>query len=308
VSYLCVDGGQTKTAVYLLDEEGNTIESWKEGPLTTPSKPGAADNLRAVVRGVCEELRRRLTRRSLGSPQAACFSLTGHHEEDEFVPSLVKEEAKTVTPDFEKVYIVPDYVGNWATATAGEPGIVLISGGGAVAYGRNASGDSLKVGGWGHLLGDEGSGYWIGLTAIKTVLRARAGMIPETELEGQLMARFRVRSDRKLLEKAYSGEISEAEIAGLVPLVDSLARQGDEAAAQIMEQAAAHLVELGATMLERLGELPIYLSGGVFHAPVMVEGFERLLSREAGHAVAVSRSPREPWEGIFLISKGGILD
>lgn len=305
VSYLCVDGGQTKTAVSLLDEEGKTIESWRAGPLTTPSKPGAADNLRRVVRGVCEELLRRLEHSAGAPPEAACFSLTGYREGDEIVPPLVREEVRKVIPDFEEVHVIPDYLGNWAAATAGEPGIMIISGGGAVAYGRNASGDSAKVGGWGHLLGDEGSGYWIGLSAIKTTLRARAGMAPRTKLEEQVMETLQVHDDRELLENAYSGGISASEIAGLVPLVTSLARQGDEPAARIMEQAAAHLVELGVAMLARLGELPIYLSGGVWNVPAMVENFRRLLI-EAGHAVEISRSKGEPWEGIFLIAREGL--
>jgi N-acetylglucosamine kinase-like BadF-type ATPase len=138
MSYLCVDGGQTKTTVYLLDGEGKTIESWKEGPLTTPSKPGAADNLRLVVRSLCEELRRR----SSDTPQAACFSLTGYHEGDELLPLLVRGEVRKVVPNLEKVHVVPDYVGNWAAATPREPGIMVLSGGGVVAYGCDASGDS----------------------------------------------------------------------------------------------------------------------------------------------------------------------
>ena len=52
-----------------------------------------------------------------------------------------------------------------------------------MAYGRTASGASLRVGGWGHLLGDEGSGYWIGLEAIKAALKSWAGVIPPTMLE-----------------------------------------------------------------------------------------------------------------------------
>ncbi len=163
MSYLCVDGGQTKTTVLLSNENGEPIHSWEVGPLTTPSKPGATDNLRRVVRGVCEEARQSVESRSHGYPEAACFSLTGYLEGDEQIPALVQEETQRILPNIERVHTVPDYVGSWAAATRGEPGIIVISGGGAVAYGRNVSGVSLRVGGWGHLLGDEGSGYWIGL-------------------------------------------------------------------------------------------------------------------------------------------------
>ena len=306
MSYLCVDGGQTKTAVSLLDEEGKTLESWREGPLTTPSKPGAADNLRAVVRSACEELGRRLERSGGAAPKAACLSLTGYHGGDEFVPHLVKQEARRVVPGLERIYVIPDYVGNWAAATAGEPAIMVLSGGGAVAYGRDASGHSARSGGWGHLLGDEGSGYWIGLEAIKMVFRANDGMEPKTALEGELMQRFEVAHVRDLMNKVYSGGISEPEIAGLVPIVDALARQGDEISMRILEEGAAHLMDLAVVLLGKLGELPVYLSGGVWNAPAMDENFRRLLD-EAGHNVEVSRGRGEPWEGIFMVAQGGIL-
>jgi len=97
MSYLCVDGGQTKTTVSLLDEEGRTMETWVEGSLTTPAKPGAADNLRAVVRSACEELGRRLERAAAGPPEAACLSLTGYHEGDEFVPPLVRRKHRKLS-------------------------------------------------------------------------------------------------------------------------------------------------------------------------------------------------------------------
>jgi N-acetylglucosamine kinase-like BadF-type ATPase len=207
----------------------------------------------------------------------------------------------------ERIHVVPDYVGNWGAATAGEPAIMVLSGGGAVAYGRDVAGHSARSGGWGHLLGDEGSGYWIGLEAIKVVFRAYDGMKPRTTLEAELMHRFEVAHVRDLMNKVYSGGISEPEIAGLVPIVDALARQGDEISMRILEEGAAHLMDLAVVLLGKLGELPVYLSGGVWNAPAMDENFRRLLA-EAGHEVKVSRAKGEPWEGIFKIAKGEILD
>jgi N-acetylglucosamine kinase-like BadF-type ATPase len=163
LTYLCVDGGQTKTAVVLMDEGGGEVEAWRAGPLTTPSKPGAMDNLRAVVRAIAEELARRTQESSPGPPEAACFSLTGYMEGDDAVPSVIREEMEKDAPGVGRIHVVSDYVGNWAAATGGEPGVMVISGGGSVAYGRTGSGEALRIGGWGHVLGDEGSGFWIGL-------------------------------------------------------------------------------------------------------------------------------------------------
>jgi N-acetylglucosamine kinase-like BadF-type ATPase len=307
MSYLCVDGGQTKTAVSLLDAEGETIEFWTERPLTTPSKPGAKENLRKVVRSVAEELRRKVAHLEDAAPEAACFSLTGYLEEDDTVPSLVGEELETVVPELKRIHIVPDYVGNWAAATRGEPGIIIISGGGSVVYGCDVSGSSLRVGGWGHLLGDEGSGYWIGLEAIKAALRSWAGMMPKTGLEGRLMEEFGVADDLEFLSAVYSGEISEAQIAGLVPLVVSLSEEGDEASDRIMEDAARHLADYCSAALDRLGTTRVYPSGGVFKAQDMQERF-RLLLYEAGYNVEVRPTAAEPSEGIFLIARGVVFE
>jgi N-acetylglucosamine kinase-like BadF-type ATPase len=303
VTYLCVDGGQTKTAVVLLDDEGVRIHAWQTRPLTTPSRPGAIDDLRLIVRGLAEELRRRLARDGSQPPEVACFSLTGYLEGDELVPSTVSEEVRRILPETEKIRTVPDYVGNWAAATRGESGIVVISGGGAVAYGRTASGDSLRVGGWGHLLGDEGSGYWIGLEAIKAALRSWAGIIPKTALETRVMEALGAEDDRQVLGRVYSGSFSEAEIAGLVLLVASLA-SNDELSDRILDEAAYHLASMAEAVQKRLGELPIYLSGGVFGAATMPERFERALVR-LGRDTTIMTVVPDPLDGVFLIARKG---
>jgi len=258
-----------------------------------------------MVRELAGELRRRLARDGSQPPEVACFSLTGYLEGDELVPSTVREEVKRVLPETEKIQTVPDYVGNWAAATRGEPGIVVISGGGAVAYGRTASGDSLRVGGWGHLLGDEGSGYWIGLEAIKAALRSWAGIIPKTALETRVMGTLGVENDRQVLGRVYSGSFSEAEIAGLVLLVASLARDDDELSDWILDEAAYHLASMAEAVQKRLGELPIYLSGGVFGVATMPERFERALVG-LGRDTTVTTVVPDPLNGVFLIAREGL--
>jgi N-acetylglucosamine kinase-like BadF-type ATPase len=305
VTYLCVDGGQTKTAVVLFEDNGVQVHAWQTRPLTTPSGPGAADNLRLMVRGLAEELRLRLASSGSPLPKVACFSLTGYLEGDELVPSIVREEISTALPGTEKICTVPDYVGNWTAATRGEPGIVVISGGGAVAYGRSASGDSLRVGGWGHLLGDEGSGYWIGLEAIKATLRSWTDIIPKTALEAHVMETLGAEDDRQVLSRVYSGSFSEVEIADLVPLVASLARDGDESSNRIIEEAAYYLASMAEAVQRRLGELPIYLSGGVFGAATMPERFKRLLA-DLGRDTQVMTVVSDPLDGVFLIAKEGL--
>lgn len=306
MSYLCVDGGQTKTAVVLADETGMEIETWQAGPLTTPWKPGAMDNLRNVVGSIAGELGRRLEASAARPPEAACFSLTGYLAGDDTIPSLIREEMSRAVPGIGRIHTVPDYVGNWAAATGGEPGVMVISGGGSVAYGRTASGDALRVGGWGHLLGDEGSGFWIGLQAIKAALKSRAGVVPKTALEEAVMSEFDTDDDRRIVREVYSANFPESEVAGLVPLVVSLARDGDQAAGRILDEAAEHLAGIVMAVLGALGDLPVHPSGGVFRAPTVRERFEEALKR-GGRDVKVEDAVTDnPLDGVFLIAREGI--
>lgn len=305
MSYLCVDGGQTKTAVFLLGEDGIPLVTWEEEPLITLAKPQGVAVLRAVISRICEKLGPLVVRHACDPLQAMCFSLTGYLEGDSRIPALVDEEVRRYFPQLERICTIPDYIGNWTAATMGKPGIVIISGGGTVAYGRDVSGASLRIGGWGHLLGDEGSGYWIGLQAIKTALQAQTGTAPGTALTGQIMERLRVKNERELLHKVYSGQLPDAEVASLVPLICSLSLAGDEAAAQILDEAAAHLVKLAVAMSRRLGILPIYLSGGVFQAPAMLERFKQLLAATAYTVEVVAAHP-DPVRGIFLVAHDGL--
>ena len=305
MTYLCVDGGQTKTAVELMDEGGGKVEAWRAGPLTTPAKPGAMDNLRAVVRGIAEELGRRTQRSSLAPPEAACFSLTGYMEGDA-IPSVIRAEIQESVSGVGRIHIVPDYVGNWAAATGGEPRVMVISGGGSVAYGRTSSGEALRIGSWGHMLGDEGSGFWIGLEAMKAGLKSRAGVIPETALGERIMREFATQDDRHVIREVYSSSFSEAEISGLVPPVASLSQEGDAAATRILDEAAGHLADIVRAVLSQLGDLAVYPSGGVFRAPTMRERFEEALKRSGNDVEVKDTVNADPLDGVFLIARRGI--
>ena len=76
----------------------------------------------------------------------------------------------------------------------------------------------MRIRGWGHLLGDEGSGFWIGLQAIKAALKSRAGVSAKSALEERVMQRFGADDDRLVIREAYSTSFSEAEVAGLTRL------------------------------------------------------------------------------------------
>lgn len=182
--------------------------------------------------------------------------------------------------------------------------MVVISGGGSVAYGRNAAGQESRVGGWGHLLGDEGSGYWIGLEAARAALRSSAGVIPLTTLERAVWASLEVADSGELTQRVYSGAVTDRDLALLVPVVEREAAGGDEAARGILDRAAGHLFALVRAAVARLGPLPVYPSGGAFRVEGLRERFERLASG-AGLEVRLAREGSDPMDGLLIIARHG---
>ncbi|NGM82462.1 hypothetical protein G5B47_08530 [Paenibacillus sp. 7124] len=296
---ICVDGGQTKTSIDLFDGNAGLIRNWKAEPVIHYARPGGLDSYYRIAAGLCEEL----NGMKLAEPVSVCFSLSGYHGDVSIIPETIERGMSGRSFTLAGLLVVPDYLGNWRAVTGGKPGIVVISGGGTVAYGRNAAGSSARLGGWGHHLGDEGSGYWIGLEAVKEVLKARAGISAGTALEQAAMSVLDWKEESWLLAGFYSGEITDKDLALLVPAVNELAERGDPAARRIMEEAAGHLFRLASAALRRLGEeLPVYLSGGVFNASFLRTSLGGLFEA-AGISRLVSICEGNPAQGIYSLAR-----
>jgi N-acetylglucosamine kinase-like BadF-type ATPase len=122
-----------------------------------------------------------------------------------------------------------------------------------------------RIGGWGQLLGDEGSGYAIGLKALRAVARAEDGRIPPTTLTAEVLRVLRLDATVELIPWVASA--TKAEVAALVPIVARCAEAGDQAAREIADDAVAHLDAHVAALLSRTGPWAsrpgLLLTGGV---------------------------------------------
>jgi N-acetylglucosamine kinase-like BadF-type ATPase len=156
---------------------------------------------------------------------------------------------------------------------AGAPeryGIVILAGTGSIAYGLDASGRSARAGGYGYLLADEGSGYWLGQEALRAVVKSSDGRGPKTELVERVLGSLGIASVDELLPLVYEQEMPKYKIAALASLVEAARAAGDAVAGRIIEGAASELA-LGARSVGRqldLGQqpFPVVLAGGVFRA------------------------------------------
>ena len=190
-------------------------------------------------------------------------------------------------------------------------GIAAIAGTGSVAWGVNASGHGTRAGGWGYLLGDEGSGYWLGREAVRHVLRdaQHRGASDETPAEDDRFARAvlghaGVDTPTELIA-AFHDRPDRTHWAGLARTVIELAPH-DDAARELVSAAAAHLAELIITVARNLGEpLPVVMGGGLATTSVGVELRERL----GDHGLRVTLLDREPVLGAPLLARAtGLWD
>ena len=162
---------------------------------------------------------------------------------------------------------------------AGTPagwGLALICGTGSIVYGRSQEGRLTRADGWGHLLGDEGSGYAIGLAGLRAVMRAYDGRGPATALTEAILARWALATPPDLVPRVYRELQGKQEIAALASTVEDVAVEGDPMAQEILAAAglalalAAHAV---AERLELANPIPCALAGSV-----IVQG--RIVRRE----------------------------
>lgn len=192
----------------------------------------------------------------------------------------------------------PDWAIAWLGAFLGSPGIILMAGTGAVAVG-GPRGGLKRMGGHGHIVDDEGSGYWIGKKALRAALAAEEGLGPPTALCDALTEAAGTSLD-EIVARVQRAPGDRSFLVGLAPLVGKCAEQ-DPVAVAILTDAAAALTGL-VTALRRhfREELPVAAAGGVFAIAPLWEAFQRstaavtpLAPPEVGAALLAAQN--EPW-------------
>jgi N-acetylglucosamine kinase-like BadF-type ATPase len=151
-------------------------------------------------------------------------------------------------------------------AFAGGPGIVVIAGTGSMALYRTEDGKILRAGGWGKLIGDEGSGYLIAQDALRAVMRQSDGRGEKTELTKKAFYHFGIASLDELIQKIY---YEKADIASFVPKVFEAVTEHDRVAQMILVKNAGELAELVRVLTMQVRpkkKLPVALMGGLLRA------------------------------------------
>lgn len=252
-----LDAGATKTVGLLADERGHVLAQARGGGANLQVQGEA--QLEAVFRAILADLG------EVGTAQALCVGLAGvDRPADE---ATLREILARL--GFPKARIVNDAVIALAAGSPSRTGIVVLSGTGSIAYGVDATGAHARAGGFGSLLGDEGSGYWLGNQVLRAIVRASDGRGPETRLTGMVLDALGIASTDELVPLVYEQHLPRSAVARLASRVERARAQGDGVASELLGRAAQELVLAAQAVARKLkfdAPYSVVLAGGVFSA------------------------------------------
>jgi N-acetylglucosamine kinase-like BadF-type ATPase len=270
-----VDGGGSTIRVIVTGRDLNVIGGSQAGGGVNPNIIGHDQAARAVI----DHMLAAVASAGLEREQIAAVGIgiagaeVGHSE------AWLRSIVTAALPDA-KAALSSDHEIALVGAHGQRRGVLTLSGTGSIAYGVNSRGESALVSGWGYLLGDEGSGYWIGAEALRAVARAHDGRGPATTLADAILADREFNSRGEIIHWLYSDR-RNLEIAGLALFVLDHAAAGDPVSRRIVERAAYELALMTRTVLFRLGmePLPVAFAGSLLTSPNLLSDLvcERLV-------------------------------
>ncbi|HZO71956.1 MAG TPA: BadF/BadG/BcrA/BcrD ATPase family protein [Ktedonobacteraceae bacterium] len=261
--FLGVDGGGSKTLAIIVDAQGN-----QRGQGLSGSSNYAAVGLSQAVAHIGSAVEEAAREAGCTLPlHAAWLGLAGIDRQDDcetLLPHLRSlAEIVRLTNDAELLL----------SALDNAVGVALIAGTGSIALARNAQGSIRRAGGWGHILGDEGSGYDIARRGLQAATRAADGREPGTMLLALITQHWNLTSPDGLIDKVYHAA-NKADIAQVATLVFAAASSGDSTAREIVRQAAQELALAAITAEANVGanvgatgSSPIHRGSGPYADP-----------------------------------------
>lgn len=261
-----IDGGGTKTAAIILDSSGHVLGVGEGGASTYGVVPVEVtrESIAAAASAAAQ---------ASGLPVSICsaaFLGLGN-----VVAEVDREAVREIAADLHLAphqHIGVDHDCRIALAggLSGRPGIVLIAGTGASCFGLNTAGAGWRSGGWGPLIDDVGSSYWLGIQAMRAAVLAYDGREELTLLTQVVFDMLQLHDMNELMNRLYASGMTRTEIASLAPLVFSAAAQGDRAAQKLIRSGCSAMADCVLAVARKLGftqgSCELAISGGLTNA------------------------------------------
>jgi glucosamine kinase len=296
--YLGIDGGGTKTTCAVGDEV-HLLARAVSGP-SNIVRVGEAEARESLLQGVQQAC----AAAGITPQQVAGTCVGGSGAAHPELAAVVRDCLSEILSS--PIDVVGDMQIALEAAFDTGPGVIVIAGTGSIAYGRDQLGVTVRAGGWGFAIGDEGSAHWIGRSAVNSLLRAsnRIDGIPETPLAKALFKAWGVTSLSDLARAANS--VPPPDFAALSPAVFA---SHDEVAAQVLSAAGRELSAIALVVIGRLfakdhsAAVPVAMTGGVFrHASRVREVFYNELRRLEPRA-EINPQVVDPVEGALRMAR-----
>ncbi len=286
--YLGIDGGASKTELVLADQFGQVVDQTEVGPtsLVALTEAEAKANLTQGLRKLIKPgFKIQMAVMGLASLDTA--------QEEE-------QAAQIFQPIFsqfkiEQFSLVNDIMVALVNATDRDNAVILLAGTGSNCYGQNDQGQTAKTSGLDYLLSDQGSGYSLGLQALKVAGKSFDGRMEKSLLEELICKQFGVKQVLELKERIYRPNLNKTQVAQLASLVFQAATKQDQAAQALIQETVEELWLMADRVIEKLGlekkSFDLVLAGSVAQKPEIIKEIQQCL--QADHAQANLILPRE---------------
>ena len=251
--FLGVDGGGSKTTAVVFNEKGEFICSAYGESINYYSV--GLETARLTMKSIIDNLSIKKFRSAVIG-MSALNERASSEETERFCSDIIDSETIIMDSDLFVALEAMDVSGECAA---------IISGTGSMAVCRNSDGSMSHTGGWGYILGDEGSGYTIGLSGIKAAIRASEDCDENTALVKECLDYFSINNIYDLIDLFYEKKVSRKKIAAFARLVSKCCENGDKVSEKIIKDEAKQLSQTALGLLKNKNkDISIGLWGGVF--------------------------------------------
>lgn len=235
--FIGMDGGGTKTHAVITDVHGKILAEHIAGPSNFQiiGVEKAAETILALIQMCCDSVE--CTAKQIA---AVVCGLTGAGRigDQKRMASGLRQYARSKNMPLKKIIIESDARTALEGAFNGGAGIILIAGTGSIAFGKDGKGFVHRVGGWGRVLGDEGSGYFLGRLGLTAVTRHVDGRGDKTSLTVMIAQQFGLKDQTSIINAVYKNNF---DLASVAPLVMKAAEKKDAVCRAIVESAVVEL-------------------------------------------------------------------
>jgi N-acetylglucosamine kinase-like BadF-type ATPase len=271
--YVGIDGGGTTSDFLVLDESGKLLKTYQSGPSNIHSHgfDQVFKNLEIGMREVLCDL-------EVPKDQIMVTLASAGVDQEKDIEAYNRIFSEL---NYNNILVVNDGIGALSAGTQGQDGIIVIAGTGSIVFGKK---DEIikRIGGWGHILGDEGSAYKIAIEAIKSAIHYSEGYGKESTLYKALAEAIGIHNTEDYIEYIYQSNKSKDQIASLARIVDEQSLKGDLVATEIIKNQAKEISLQVKAMYKRLFKgdegVKLIMNGSVIkNSKIFYEAFEENL-------------------------------